>query len=146
MQWQQGEYCLSTDVSRLDIPYIHEFLSHSYWAEGIPVGIVEAAIRGSVCFGLYKGESQIGFARVVTDKATFGYLADVFIDAGYRGLGLSKWMMTIIMSHPELQGFRTWMLGTLDAHGLYEQFGFRSPAEPQRIMMKRVPDIYRKKG
>src|ERR1700712_302077 len=92
------------------------------WAENIPVEVVQRSIDGAVCFGVYDEGEQIGFARVITDKATFGYLADVFIDERYRGLGLSKWLMETIMSHPELQGFRNWQLATRDAHTLYAKF------------------------
>jgi len=146
MLWQKNNFTITTDPAKLDIPYIHAWLSErSYWAQEIPVATVQASITGSVCFGVYEGERQIGFARVVTDKATFGYLADVFIDEQYRGQGLSKWMMEVILSHPELQGFRRWMLATLDAHGLYAQFGFLPLDQPERIMIKPNPDIYRKK-
>ena len=97
-----------------------------------------------MCFGAYEGDRQLGFARVVTDYATFGYLADVFIDENYRGLGLSKWLVQTIMAHPQLQGFRSWQLATKDAHGLYAQFGFKPLENPERIMRIVVPDIYKK--
>jgi GNAT superfamily N-acetyltransferase len=146
MDWQKDEFTISTDPSRLDIPYIHSYLSErSYWAQGIPVETVNASIRGSLCFGVYEGVRQLGFARIVSDKATFAYLADVFIDEAYRGRGLSKWMMEIIIAHPELQGLRRWMLGTHDAHGLYTQFGFQQLDQPERVMHRIFPDIYRKK-
>jgi N-acetylglutamate synthase-like GNAT family acetyltransferase len=145
MIWQKGSLFITTDKQKMDIDYIHRFLAKdSYWAENIPIEIVKKSIEGSMCFGVFESEKQIGFARVVTDKATFGYLADVFIDELYRGCGLSKWLMEIIMAHPELQGFRSWMLGTKDAHGLYAQFGFRTLDEPQRIMRKSNPDVYKK--
>jgi GNAT superfamily N-acetyltransferase len=99
-----------------------------------------------MCFGVYDRENQIGFARVITDKATFGYLADVFIDPNYRGKGLSKWLMETIMNHPDLQGFRSWQLATRDAHGLYEKFGFKPLDNPERIMRKAVLDIYKANG
>ena len=143
MELRKGTFTISTDKTKLDIPYIHLFLAQSYWAENIPTAIVQKSIDGSVCFGVYDDENQIGFARVITDKATFGYLADVFIDKKYRGRGLSKWLMETIMAHPELQGFRTWQLGTKDAHGLYEKFGFRPLEYPERMMRKNVPDIYK---
>jgi GNAT superfamily N-acetyltransferase len=144
MEWQNGEFLISTDPVTLDIPFIHKFLSErSYWAKGIPVGTVSAFIGGSLCFGMYAAGRQIGFARVITDRATFGYLADVFVDEDFRGRGLSKWMMVCLLSHPELQGFRRWMLATRDAHGLYEQFGFGALEDPHRIMQKTDPDIYR---
>lgn len=147
MHWQKDEFTITTDPATLDIPYIHTFLSErSYWAEGIPLDIVKASIKGSVCFGVYHGHRQIGFARVITDKATFGYLADVFIDENYRGRGLSKWMMGSIMAHPELQGFRSWQLATHDAQGLYAQFGFQPLDHPEHIMRKKDPDVYRKRN
>jgi len=144
IEWQNGSYTISTDKSKLDIPYIHQFISHSYWAENIPVEVVQRSIEGSLCFGLYDGKKQIGFARVISDMATFAYLADVFVDDQYRGQGLSKWLMEIIMSHPNLQGLRRFMLGTKDAHGLYAKFGFTSLSQPERWMQKHFPDIYTK--
>ncbi|MEO6231830.1 MAG: GNAT family N-acetyltransferase [Ferruginibacter sp.] len=146
MDYQKGTFTISTDNTKLNISYIHQFLTHSYWAEGIPIEIVVRSIEGSICFGLYDNLHQIGFARVVTDKATFGYLADVFVDEEYRGCGLSKWLMEVIMAYPELQGFRNWMLGTKDAHGLYAQFGFTPLNQPERIMRKNVPHIYKSKS
>lgn len=146
MDYQKGAFTISTDRTKLNIPYIHQFLIRSYWAEEIPIEIVIKSIEGSVCFGLYENHRQIGFARVVTDKATFGYLADVFVDEEYRSRGLSKWLMEVIMTHPELQGFRSWMLGTKDAHGLYAQFGFTPLNQPERIMRKNVPNIYKNRS
>ena len=144
MDLQKDTFSISTDKSKLNIPYIHHFLAQSYWAENIPVEIVQRSIDGAVCFGVYDdGEHQIGFARVITDKATFGYLADVFIDEKFRGRGLSKWLMETIMAHPELQGFRNWQLGTRDAHGLYLKFGFKPLDNPERIMRKNIPGIYK---
>ncbi|MEP7144985.1 MAG: GNAT family N-acetyltransferase [Ferruginibacter sp.] len=139
-------FTISTNKSKLNIPYIHRFLSQTYWAENIPLEIVQRSIDGSVCFGVYEGDHQIGFARVITDKATFGYLADVFIDEIYRGRGLSKWLMEIIIAHPELQGFRTWQLATKDAHGLYAKFGFKQLDNPERIMRKHDPGVYKIKS
>jgi GNAT superfamily N-acetyltransferase len=133
---------ISTDKALLDLPYVHAFLSGSYWAANIPVSVVQRSIEGSFCFGVYDGDRQIGFARVITDKATFGYLADVFIDEGYRGRGLSKWLVETILAHPELQGFRGWMLGTRDAHGLYARFGFEPLQEPGRIMRRGQANPY----
>jgi GNAT superfamily N-acetyltransferase len=147
MIWQKGPLYITTEKDKMDITYIHRFLSSdSYWAENIPVETVIKSIEGSLCFGIFEKEKQIGFARVITDYATFGYLADVFVDEIYRGCGLSKWLMETIMTHPELQGFRSWMLGTKDAHGLYAQFGFGPLEEPQRIMRKSNPDVYRRPG
>ena len=146
MDLQKDSFTISTSKEKLNISYIHQFLAQSYWAENIPIEIVQRSIEGAVCFGVYDGDQQIGFARVITDKATVAYLADVFIDEQYRGRGLSKWLMKTIMSHPELQGFRNWFLGTRDAHGLYAQFGFSPLENPERIMRKNVPDIYKNKN
>lgn len=147
MIWQKGSFIITNEKEKMDVEYIHHFLStDSYWAENIPIEIVKKSIEGSVCFGIFESDKQIGFARVVTDNATFGYLADVFIDEMYRGCGLSKWLMETIMAHPELQGFRTWMLGTKDAHGLYTQFGFTQLDEPDRIMRKTNAHAYPKKA
>lgn len=126
---------ISTDKSRLDVPMIHRFLSEeSYWAANIPLEIVECSIANSLCFGVYVGERQVGFARVVTDYATFGYVADVFIIPTHRGRGLAKQLMAFIMSHEALQGLRRLMLVTQDAHGLYRQFGFSSIQNPDDTM------------
>ena len=136
---RKAGYFVSTDETLLDIDVIHSFLSkESYWAMNIPREVVERSIPNSMCFGVYQGEEQIGFARVVTDKATFAYLADVFIIEEYRGKGLSKWLIEVIHAHPELQGLRRWLLGTKDAHGLYEQFGWVKFGEQQleRFMQK----------
>jgi GNAT superfamily N-acetyltransferase len=145
MEFVNDKYSISTNKEKLDIAYVHQFLSHSYWAEGIPLETVQRSIHFSMCFGVYNGPQQVGFARVVTDYATFGYLADVFIDENYRGHGLSKWLMEVIMGHPQLQGFRSWQLATRDAHGLYARHGFKVPDNPERIMRKVVEDIYKKK-
>jgi GNAT superfamily N-acetyltransferase len=137
------EYLISDDSSRLDVPFIHNFLANeSYWAKNIPLTIVEKSIANSLCFGLYHKQQQIGFARLVTDKATFAYLADVFIVPQYRGRGLSRWLIETIHAHAELQTLRRWMLGTRDAHGLYKKFGWTSLAEPDRFMQKHNPNVY----
>jgi GNAT superfamily N-acetyltransferase len=143
-----GLYRITTDVSKLNIDVIHTFLSEeSYWAKEIPKHIVEKAIANSLCFGLFYKDEQIGFARLVTDKATFAYLADVFVLKEHRGKGLSKWLMRTIQSHPELQNLRRWLLTTKDAHGLYEQLGWQKPDADYayRFMMRNKPDIYKKK-
>lgn len=137
------EYAISTDPALLDIEVIHEFLAQSYWSPGIPRSIIERAIRNSLCFGLYCRTEQVGFARVITDKATFAYLADVFVLESHRGKGLSKWLMQVIKEHEDLQGLRRFMLITQDAHGLYRQFGFGELANPSRVMEINRPDIYR---
>ncbi|MEP7256073.1 MAG: GNAT family N-acetyltransferase [Ferruginibacter sp.] len=140
----KNDFLISTDKTKLNIAVIHNYLSkESYWAKNIPIKIVKKSINGSCCFGLYKNKNQIGFARVVTDHATFGYIADVFILDEYRGNGLSKWLMEMIMTHPDLQGLRRWMLATKDAHGLYVQFGFLPLDKPERIMGFRPFEEYR---
>jgi GNAT superfamily N-acetyltransferase len=125
----------SCDKEKLDINYVHLFLAHeSYWAKNIPLYVVKKSIEGSLCFGVYDGKKQIGFARVITDYATFGYLADVFIDKTYRGKGLSKHLMQFIMNHSDVKTLRRFMLATLDAHNLYEQFGFMKLEGDKRLM------------
>lgn len=131
----RNDFTISTDKSKLDVVLIHHYLcSESYWAKNIPVAVVKKSIEGSFCFGVYHNEKQVGFARVVTDHATFAYLADVFILSNYRGSGLGKWLMSVIMNHPDLQGLRRWLLATRDAHRLYAQFGFVQLDKPERIM------------
>lgn len=139
----RGDYVISTDPARLDVAAIHAFLTRSYWSPGIPQEIVARAIRGSLCFGVFHRDSQVGFARVVTDQATFAYLCDVYILEGHRGQGIGKWLMEAVAAHPSLQGLRRFMLATRDAHGLYEQFGFRPIENPQKFMEIVRQDIYR---
>ena len=128
-------YLISNNKLKLDIAYIHNYLSNeSYWAKNIPFEIVKKSIEGSLCFGIYLNDQQIGFARIITDGATFGYLADVFIDKNYRGQGLSKHLMAFIMQQDVVKGLRRFMLATLDAHSLYAQFGFKSQEGNKRIM------------
>jgi len=134
INFKKGNYLISADNSLLDIKVIHGYLSTSYWAKNRPLKTTKKAIHNSVCFGLYLNKTQIGFARVVTDKATFAYLADVFVLEEYRGKGLSKWMMKVILGYGELKDLRRWFLATKDAHGLYEKFGFHSLKEPEKIM------------
>jgi GNAT superfamily N-acetyltransferase len=136
---QQGDYTISTDRTKLDVPMMHHFLLNSYWAQDLPLQVLEKAIKGSLCFGVYHGEKQVGFARVVTDEAMFAYLADVFILPDYRGQGLSKWLMKTILEYPTLKSLKRWMLGTADAHGLYQQFGFGPLPIPERFMQKITP-------
>lgn len=146
-----GNYFITTDKSKLDVNVIHQYLSEeSYWAQSIPKNVVEKAIANSLCFGLfYKDEQnnikQVGFARLITDKATFAYLADVFVLKEYRGKDLSKWLMKVIHSHPELQNLRRWLLTTKDAHGLYAQLGWTKVPEDYvyRFMMRHDPDVYK---
>ena len=142
-EWQNGEFTISTDRKRLQIEAIYKFLSEdSYWANNRTREQTETAIKNSLPFGVYKGENQIGFARVVTDYATFAYLGDVYILEEFRGKGLSKWLMETIFNHPELQGLRRWVLATKDAHTLYEKFGFHALVHPDRWMEKPAPNAY----
>jgi GNAT superfamily N-acetyltransferase len=145
-EWRRGDLAISTDPSRLDRSLVARFLAGSYWARGIPQEVVDGSIENSLCFGLYRGQAQLGFARVITDFATFAYLADVFIVETSRGEGLGVWLMEVIMGHPSLQNLRRWMLVTRDAHGLYEKFGWRPLDHPERIMEIVKPDIYEKKS
>lgn len=139
-----GDYIIDTDKSKLDIVYIHQFLTHSYWSENIPLETVQRSINGSLCFGVYRFEKQVGFARVITDAATFAYLADVFIDEAYRGKGLAKWLVKIIMEHESVQDIRRFMLATRDAHNLYSQFGFTALTNLDRWMQIHKPGIYKR--
>jgi len=139
------EYTLSTDKSKLDFGLIHQYLSReSYWAKGISPETLKRSIENSMCFGVYKDEEQVGFARIISDKSTFAYLADVFVVNEHRGKGLSKILMQHIVDHPDLQGLRRWMLGTADAHGLYARYGFKPLAKPERMMEKHDPDVYKR--
>lgn len=138
----RDEYSISSDPGKLDLSVVHGFLSTSYWSRGLPLDVLRREIAGSLCFGLYHGDAQVGFARVITDKATFAYLCDVFVLEAYRGKGLGRWLMEAIVSHPDLQGLRRFVLVTRDAHGLYEQFGFRPLARPEGYMEWHRADIY----
>ena len=139
------EPVITTDKKKIDIEYVHSFLTRSYWSEGIPLETVRKAIENSLCFSVFMNDKQIGFARMVTDKATFAYLADVFIDEEFRGKGISKKLMKTIMFHPDLQGLRRIMLATRDAHSLYSQFGFLPMNNPERWMQIHNPDVYKTK-
>jgi GNAT superfamily N-acetyltransferase len=140
--WSKGGFEISTDPERIDLAVVHGFLTASYWAQGIPVETVQRSIENSICFGVYHGSRQVGFARIISDQATFAYLADVFILPSHRGRGLSRWLMECIMAHPGLQGLRRWMLATRDAHGLYAKFGFTPLQKPGRWMEFHHPDVY----
>jgi GNAT superfamily N-acetyltransferase len=142
MEWKRDGFTVSTEKERLDRGVIHEFLRGSYWAKGIPREVVDRSIENSLCFGLYDGDALVGFARVISDNATFGYLADVFVLESHRGRGLATWFMEVVMAHPDLRGIRRWMLVTADAHGLYRKVGFTEPSKPERIMEKLLPDPY----
>jgi GNAT superfamily N-acetyltransferase len=141
-EWRRDNFLISTNREKLDRTVIHRFLESSYWASGIPRKIVDRCIENSLCFGLYDGDSQIGFARVISDLSTFAYLADVFVLEAARGRKLGIWLIETIMAHPQLQGLRRWMLATADAHGLYRKFGFRQLSRPERIMEIVDPDVY----
>jgi N-acetylglutamate synthase-like GNAT family acetyltransferase len=132
--FRKGQYLISTDKSKLDIKVIHGFLSNSYWANNRSLKTTKQTIKNSLCFGLYFKSSQIGYARVITDCATFAYLADVFILEEFRGRGLSKWLMEIILKYGEIQELRRWFLATTDAHKRYAKFGFTSLKEPEKLM------------
>jgi GNAT superfamily N-acetyltransferase len=134
--WRHGDYLISTDPSRLDLELVHRFLSEeAYWSPGVPREVVERSAEHSLNFGLYHGKDQVGFARVVTDYATFAWLADVFVIERHRRNELGKWMLGTVLAHPELRGMRRWMLATKDAHGLYERFGFRPTVDDPRFMV-----------
>ena len=139
MSWE-----ISFDTEALDLDTIHGFLTTSYWSPGIPRETVARAIAGSLCVGAYRERRQIGFARVVSDRATFAYLADVFVLDEARGEGIGRAMVRALMEHPELQGLRRWFLATLDAHGVYEALGWQPVAHPERLLEITVPDIYRR--
>lgn len=143
---RQASFLISTDPARLDVQAIHAYLTRSYWAAGIPLETVQRCIEGAICFGVYDDGRQIGFARVITDRATFAYLADVYILESHQRHGLGKWLMSVIMSHPDLQGLRRFSLATKDAHGLYAQFGFTPLLAPDRHMEIARPNIYRSGG
>jgi GNAT superfamily N-acetyltransferase len=144
IQWKRGEFEVTTDRTRLEIQIIHNFLAlESEWARGIAREIVERSIEGSLCFGLFHRNRQVGFARVITDSATIAYLGDVFVLKDYRRRGLARWLMKCIVAHPDLQGLRRWILVTADAHDLYRKYGFKPLARPESFMELHDPDVYR---
>lgn len=141
----RGDYCITTDKSRLDLPAVHQYLSEeSYWSQQIPFETVQKAAENSLTFAVLAGETQVGYARIISDYATFAYLADVYILEAHRARGLSKWLIETIMNHPQLQGLRRWTLATRDAHGLYAQFGWKPLASPPSWMELHNPDVYKK--
>jgi GNAT superfamily N-acetyltransferase len=146
MTIRKDEFELSTDREKMDLEFIHGFLSReAYWCRDIPFDTVKRSVDNSLNFGIFhSGHGQIGFARVITDYATIAYLGDVFILPEYRGRGLSKWMMEQVMTHPGLQGLRRWILLTADAHGLYRQFGWQPAARPELYMEMHDPIVYKK--
>jgi ribosomal protein S18 acetylase RimI-like enzyme len=142
----RGRYTISTDPTRLDVDTIHAFLVRAYWSEGIPRDIVVRALAGSLCFGLFDDtDTQVGLARVITDRATFAYLCDVYVLEGHRGLGLGEWLIDTVMSHPDLQGLRRFTLVTRDAQALYRKFGFAEVPGTGRHMEIARPDLYVKR-
>jgi GNAT superfamily N-acetyltransferase len=139
-EWQRGEYTISTDQARLDFDLIHDFLTNSsYWAVGRSLETVTRSIENSLAFGIYEHEGQVGFGRVVTDYATFAWVADVFVLEEARGRGLGTWLVEVMLAHPRLQGFRRWSLATKDAHEIYRGFGFSELKRPERWMERRDP-------
>ena len=140
MEWNRSEYQVTCDPLKLDVKLVAEFLTNSYWAKGISFPTVKKALENSLCFAVFKKHRQIGFARVITDYATFAYLGDVFILPEFRGLG--QWLIECIIAHPDLQNFRRWILATRDAHGLYEKFGFTPLKKPESFMEKHNPEVY----
>jgi GNAT superfamily N-acetyltransferase len=149
MEWRQGEYRISDERSAVDLDVVYGFLSTSYWSEGVPRDVVARSIDYSLPFSLWwepAGEPprQVAFARAVTDRATYAYVADVFVIEEFRGRGLSKWLMKVMVEHSELQGLRRWTLLTRDAHALYGQVGFTPIAKPDRYMERHDPEVYKK--
>ncbi len=134
MEWTKDRFRISTDKSEFQLGVIHEVLAGAYWSKGISRAVVEKSIANSVCFGLFAAHQQIGFARLVTDEATFAYLSDVFVLKGHRGRGLGKWLMSAVMAYPSLAGIRRIMLATADAHDLYASFGFKPLQNPEALM------------
>jgi GNAT superfamily N-acetyltransferase len=146
VEWLRDGFRISTDPALLDRALIHEFLRGSYWAPGIPRETVDRSIEGALCFGIYEDAGQVGFARIITDKATFAYVADVFVLESHRGRGLGVWLMEAVRAHPDLQGLRRWILMTRDAHGLYEKFGFRRLEDGSRCMEILDREVYTRGG
>ena len=143
METVRGKFRISTDRDDVDIDAVHAFLAHSYWAEGISRDLVEKSVRGSIPFSLLHGTDQAGFARVITDEATYAYLADVFILEKFRGKGLGHWLIETVLSDPRVKGVRRFALFTRDAHQLYAPFGFRNAAHPERYMEITHPGMYK---
>ena len=146
MEWTRDGYRITTDPKEIDRAASHAYLSRSYWAEGVPREIVDRAIDNSLTFAVFEGKKQVGFARVITDRATFAYVADVYVLEEYRGRGLARWLMETIGAHPDLQGLRRWLLTTRDAHDLYKKVGFLPVARTERFMEIDRPGMYLKKA
>src|SRR6202049_2313316 len=145
-EYRKREFTVSTDHALINLEVVHGFLTECYWAKGIPRDVVARSIENSLCFGLYAGGKQVGFARVISDYATYAYIGDVFVLESFRGRGLGKWLMECVMKHPRLRGLRRWSLVTSDAHGLYSQFGFEPLKKPQNYMELHRPDVYTRTG
>jgi GNAT superfamily N-acetyltransferase len=141
-EWRRDEFLVSTDRARLDLDALHQCLTGFYWAVGMPRRTLERAIENSLSFGIYHGAQLVGFARVITDLATYAYLSDVFVIEAYRGRGLAKWLMDCILAHPDLQGLRRFALFTRDAQGLYERYGFAPPNGASTYLERRTPNVY----
>jgi ribosomal protein S18 acetylase RimI-like enzyme len=144
LEWSREPFLVSTDPNRIQVEAVHRFLSQSYWAAQIPREVVARALQNSLCFGLYHQDVQIGLARMITDRATFAYLCDVYVEPAWRRQGLAKWMLTCAFSHPDLQGLRRMNLVTRDAHDLYRSFGFTDLSQPGGHLEKRDPDVYKR--
>lgn len=141
-EWVRGQFVISTDRARLDLDAVHQYISTSYWAAGMPRAVLDRAVENSLNFGVYDGQRQVGFARAITDRATYAYLSDVFVIDGYRGQGLAKWLMECVLAHPDLQGLRRFALFTRDAQGLYERYGFAPPRGASAYMERWTPNVY----
>lgn len=145
LEQRHGDYLISAEPARIDARAVHAYLSRSYWAEGIPFEVVQRSLENSVCIGAYDSTgAQVGLIRLITDRATFCYVCDVYVLEAHRKHGLSKAMMTLARAHPELQGLRRWNLVTQDAHGLYRQFGFEAPPKPERYMERLDREVYKR--
>jgi GNAT superfamily N-acetyltransferase len=145
MEIAENGFIFSDDKNRIDAAAVHHYLStQSYWAQEIPLELVVKSIANSLCFGIYKEARQVGFARWITDRATFAYLGDVYVEEEFRGLGLSKKLMSVMMFHEDLQGLRRYQLATKDAHSLYSQFGFKPMEDPDSVMAIVIKDLYKK--
>ena len=142
LEYRRDDFLISTSRERLSLDVVHGFLTNCYWAKGIPREVVARSIEHALCFGIYEGGAQVGFARVISDFATIAYIGDVFVLETHRGRGLGKWLMQCISEHPSLQGLRRWILTTRDAHGLYSQFGFKPVKAPERFMELHQPNVY----
>lgn len=145
MEIAENGFIFSDDKNRIDAAAVHHYLStQSYWAQEIPLELVVKSIANSLCFGIYKEARQVGFARWITDRATFAYLGDVYVEEEFRGLGLSKKLMSVMLFHEDLQGLRRYQLATKDAHSLYSQFGFKPMEDPDSVMAIVIKDLYKK--